>query len=58
MLYEYVVRQGTKKPPMNGGLSQVIPITRHISNCSAFGQVCAVPPLHLVEQVFQNAEHR
>jgi len=39
----------TKKPPLNGGISQVIPITWRSSKCSAFRQVCAVDPLYLVD---------
>jgi len=44
-----VVEQAIKKPPMNGGISQVIPITWRFDKCSASRQVCAVGPLDLVE---------
>ena len=41
------VEQGIKKPPMNGGISQVIPITWRFHKCSASRQVCAAFPPHL-----------
>ncbi|QNI81386.1 hypothetical protein SynRS9907_00529 [Synechococcus sp. RS9907] len=44
-----VVGEGIKKPPLNGGISQVIPITRPFNKCSASRQVCAADPPDVVD---------
>ena len=43
------MEEGIKKPPLNGGISQVIPITRLFDKCSASRQVCAADPLDVVD---------
>ena len=44
-----VMEEGIKKPPLNGGISQVIPITRHFNKCSGPRQVCAADPPDVVD---------
>ena len=44
-----VMEQGIKKPPLNGGVSQAIPITRPFNKCSASRQVCAADPPDVVD---------
>ena len=43
------MEEGIKKPPLNGGISQAIPITRHFDKCSASRQDCAADPPDLVD---------
>ena len=47
--YCLVMEEGIKKPPLNGGVSQVIPITRHFGKCSASSQVCVADPPDVVD---------
>ena len=44
-----VMEEGIKKPPLNGGISQVIPITRLFDKCSASRQVRAADPPDVVD---------
>ena len=44
-----VMEKGIKKPPLDGGISQVIPITRLFDKCSASRQVCAADPPDVVD---------
>lgn len=43
------MEEGIKKPPLNGGISQVIPITRLFNKFSASRQVCAADPPDVVD---------
>ena len=52
------MEEGIKKPPLNGGISQVIPITRLFNKCSASRQVCAADPPDVVDSISQNTVWR
>ena len=44
-----VMEEGIKKPPLNGGISQAIPITQLFNKCSGSRQVCAADPPDVVD---------